>query len=126
MTDTDSLEEIQLPCPGQVQLSGLRITCHPAEEMLDTPDAFTVSPVGAITVRSRRSGDSIRRPGGSKSLKKLFIDRKIPAAQRQRIPVVCDGEGILGVYTIGKNLERTAIEKNAVTIRFEKIENKGE
>ena len=126
LTDTDFLEEIQLPCPGEVQLPGLRIVCRPSEEILDTPDAFTVSPVGAITVRSRRSGDSIRRPGGSKSLKKLFIDRKIPAAQRQRIPVVCDGEGILGVYTIGKNLERTAIEKNVVTIRFEKIENKGE
>ena len=126
LTDTDFLEEIQLACPGEVQLPGLRIICRPSEEILDTPDAFTVSPVGAITVRSRRSGDSIRRPGGSKSLKKLFIDRKIPAAQRQRIPVVCDGEGILGVYTIGKNLERTAIEKNVVTIRFEKIENKGE
>ena len=124
--DTDALEEILLPCPGQVQLSGLRITCHPAEELLDTPDAFTVFPMGTITVRSRQSGDSIRRPGGSKSLKKLFIDRKIPASQRQQIPVVCDEDGILGVYSIGKNLERSAHEKNAVTIRFEKIENKGE
>ena len=124
--DTDALEEILLPCPGQVELSGLRIICSPAGEMLDTPDAFTVSPAGDIKVRSRKSGDSIRRPGGSKSLKKLFIDRKIPASRRQQIPVVCDEAGILGVYSVGKNLERSDISKNTVTIRFEKIENKGE
>ena len=124
--ETNALEEVLLPYPGQVQLCGLQITCRPAEEMLDTPDAFTVSPAGAITLRSRQSGDSIRRPGGSKSLKKLFIDRKIPASQRQQIPVVCDEAGILGVYSIGKNLERSDISKNTVTIRFEKIENKGE
>ena len=124
--DTDALEEILLPCPGQVELSGLQIICSPAGEMLDTPDAFTVSPAGDIKVRSRKSGDSIRRPGGSKSLKKLFIDRKIPASQRQQIPVVCDEAGILGVYSVGKNLERSDISKNTVTIRFEKIENKGE
>ena len=124
--DTDALEEILLPCPGQVELSGLQIICSPAGEMLDTPDAFTVSPAGDIKVRSRKSGDSIRRPGGSKSLKKLFIDRKIPASRRQQIPVVCDEAGILGVYSIGKNLERSDISKNTVTIRFEKIENKGE
>ena len=69
-------------------------------------------------------------PGSSifdmrKSLKKLFIDRKIPAAQRQQIPVVCDDTGVLGVYTIGSNWDRTAGE-NLVTIRFENTENKGE
>lgn len=126
LTDRDALAEIPLPCPGEVQLDYLRISCCPSEEILDMPDAFTVSPVGTITLRSRQSGDSIRRPGGSKSLKKIFIDRKIPAVQRQKIPVICDEEGILGVYSIGKNLERSDIPQNAVTIRFEKIENKGE
>ncbi len=126
LDDTDALEEIPLPCPGEIQLGHMRIVCRVSEETLDTPDAFTVSPVGAMTVRCRKSGDSLRRPGGSKSLKKMFIDRKIPASQRQKIPVVCDEAGILGVYSIGKNLERTDSVKNAVTIRFEKIENKGE
>ena len=124
--NTEALEEMFLPCPGELRLPGLRVTCLPAEEDLDTPEAFTVSPAGAITVRSRRSGDSIRRPGGSKSLKKLFIDRKIPASHRPHIPVVCDNEGVLGVYSIGKNLERSGMGKNSVTVRFEKIEDKGE
>ena len=124
--ESDVLEETRLYCPGELLIDCFRITCLPAEEDLDKPDAFTVYPTGEIRLRSRRSGDSIRRSGGSKSLKKLFIDRKIPASRRNRIPVVCDDRGILGVYSIGKNLERTVTEQNAVTIRFEIIENKGE
>ena len=115
------LEEVILPCPGEVLLPGLRVSCVPAEESINTPDAFTVSAVGTIRVRCRKSGDSIRLSGGSKSLKKLFIDRKIPAARRQQIPVVCDDAGILGVYTIGANWDRTGGE-NPVTIRFENTE----
>lgn len=114
-------EEVILPCPGEVQLPGLRVSCVPAEESINTPDAFTVSSVGTIRIRCRKSGDSIRLSGGSKSLKKLFIDRKIPAARRQQIPVVCDDAGILGVYTIGANWDRTG-GKHPVTIRFENTE----
>ena len=118
-------EETVLPCPGEVFFAGLRVSCEYAAEAVNTRDAFTVCPVGEIRIRSRNSGDSIRLSGGSKSLKKLFIDRKIPAARRQLIPVVCDDAGILGVYTIGANWDRTAGE-NPVTIRFENTENKGE
>ena len=120
------LEAQVLPCPGAVTVHNLRITSQPAAGIADGPEAFTVCPRGEIRIRSRQAGDAIRLAGGTKSLKKLFIDRKIPAAQRERIPVVSDDEGILGVYSIGKNLERTADTENAVTIRFEKIKDKGE
>lgn len=123
---SDALEEVFLPSPGELLIDCFRITCLPAEEDVDGPDSFTVYPAGEIRLRSRRSGDSIRRSGGSKSLKKLFIDRKIPVSQRNRIPVICDDLGVLGVYSIGKNLERAVTERNAVTIRFEIIEDKGE
>ena len=56
-----------------------------------------------------------------KSLKKIFIDRKIPAAQRPQIPVVADGEGILGVYGIGVNMSRSAEQLPAVMIKREQI-----
>jgi len=121
-----ALEETVLPCPGEVYLPGLRVTCEPASEPINTPEAFTVCPDGTIRLRPRKSGDTIRLSGGSRSLKKLFIDRKIPATQRQQIPVVCDAAGILGVYTIGANWDRTAKDKNAVTIRFEILDKKGE
>ncbi len=101
---------------------GLRVTCTPAREIINTPDTFTVVPQGAIYLRGRESGDTLRLPGGTKSLKKLFIDRKIPAARRLRIPVVCDEAGVLGVYGIGVNLDRAAVSLPAVVIQFEKIE----
>ena len=125
LSEAEQLEETLLPCPGEALLPGLKVTCKPAAEIINTPEAFTVCPVGAIRLRCRKSGDSIRLSAGTKSLKKLFIDRKIPAAQRQQIPVVCDDAGILGVYTIGANWDRTAGE-NPVTVCFEIIENKGE
>ena len=124
LTERAELEEIPLPCPGKVALPGFLVTCAPAEEILNTPEAFTVSPRGTLILRPRQSGDEIRLPGGRKSLKKLYIDRKIPAAQRPHIPVVCDEGGILGVYSIGANLDRVTGE-NPVTVRFEK-RDKGE
>lgn len=100
---------------------GLRIICTPAQETLNTPYAFTVCPEGEIIVRSRQAGDKIRLPGGEKSLKKLFIDRKIPANRRDQIPVLADFRGILGVYGIGANLHRQSGSGPAMTIRFESI-----
>ena len=125
LTERESLEKTWLPCPGEVLLPELRVICTPAKEICNGPDAFTVIPQGRIYLRSRQSGDEIRLYGGRKSLKKLFIDRKIPAAQRMGIPVVCDEAGILGVYSIGVNLDRSAAGESAVTIRFEK-RDKGE
>ena len=93
--------------------------CAPAEAIINTGDTFTVNPVGEIFVRSRQSGDTIRLPGGTKSIKKLFIDRKIPASRRESIPILCDSLGILGIPGIGVNLDRAAKELPAVQIQFE-------
>lgn len=119
-------ESCMLPCPGEVELPGLRVTCFPASSLAQTADCFTVHPQGEIVLRHRQPGDVLRRPGGSKPLKKLFIDYKIPAAQRQQIPVVCDEAGILGVYSIGVHCDRAAASLPAVTICFQKTERKGE
>lgn len=112
------LETAALPCPGEVALPGLRVICTPATEIVNTADTFTVIPAGCLTLRPRQSGDTIRLSGGTKSLKKLFIDRKIPAAERLRIPVLCDERGVLGVYGIGVHLDRAAKTLPAVTVRF--------
>ncbi len=117
--DDTPLNTVVLPLCGTVTVSGLRITVRWAEEIVNTEKVFTVSPVGAMVMRCRQSGDEIRTPGGRKSLKKLFIDRKIPAVQRLQIPVIADDAGVLGVYGIGVNLDRTAQGFPAVQIRFE-------
>lgn len=117
-----------LPCArlekeGKLELpeQGLKITCQQAQSIQNNAACFTVSPRGKMVVRHRLPGDSIRLPGGTKPLKKLFIDRKIPAAQRDRIPVIADEEGILGVFGIGVNLDRAAASLPAIRIEIEEI-----
>ena len=118
--NTDALTAVSLPCPGSVTYGDFRVTCVPAADIVNTPDTFTVRPSGNLILRPRMAGDSIRLPGGTKSLKKLFIDKKIPAATRLRIPVLADEAGILGVYSIGADSNRRAEALPAVRIRFEK------
>ena len=109
-----------LPCPGEITLpeAGVKICCSPAETLSDTKDDFTVLPQGDILVRTRLAGDEMRLPGGTKQLKKLFIDRKIPASQRGSIPVLADAAGVLGVYGFGANKDRLAAQLPAVRIQF--------
>ena len=58
---------------------------------------------GNMHVRPRRSGDEICMQGRNvtKSLKKLMIEMKIPAAQRHLIPVFADEAGVLAVLGAG-------------------------
>lgn len=122
----EAFTPVTLTCPGSAEAAGIRITCEPAGELAQSENLLTVCPVGKISIRPRQTGDKIRLSGGSKSLKKLFIDRKIPAADREQIPVVSDETGILGVYSIGVNLDRAAQILPAVTIRFERIQGETE
>jgi len=115
------LPETVLTCPGETRISGYRVKVEPARAIINTPDTFTVSAAGTITLRPRKTGDEIRLPGGTRSLKKLFIDRKIPASKRMHIPVIGDEKGVLGVYGFGANLNRTAGQLPAVMIKIEKI-----
>lgn len=115
------LEKVTLSCPGQVELPGYRVRAFPAEGIVNNETTFTVEPRGTMFLRSRQSGDSIRLSGGTKSLKKLFIDRKIPASQRPGIPVLCDDAGVLAVYSIGVHRDRAASAGSAVTVCIEKI-----
>ena len=128
MENVDTLQERKLPCPGTVEYPrlGLRVLCEISEKPVLTWERFRVYPKGNIVVRHRKAGDTIRLHGGVKSLKELFIDRKIPASQRMEIPVVADELGVLGVWGIGANLERITGSGEAVNICFEEIESSSE
>ena len=115
------LPELEIPCPGSITIPGFRVSVEAAQEVINTRDTFTVCTAGKIFLRQRRSGDEMRLSGGTKSLKKIMIDRKIPASERQHIPVIADETGILGVYGIGVNRSRSAENLPAVMIKIEKI-----
>ena len=123
ISQTAPLETVALACPGVTDLPkiGLRVFCEPAMGQSTGKDAFTVVTSGTPVIRSRITGDAVRFPGGTKTLKKWFIDQKIPAAQRNLIPVIADDDGVLGVYGGGANLDRLAGPGTAVHIRFETI-----
>lgn len=113
-----SFEPVVLSCPGVTEIPqlGLVVTCSEAEKITNNENTFTVHPEGQLLLRSRCSGDEIKLPGGTKSLKKLFIDRKIPTNQRPNVPVLADDAGVLGVYGIGVNGVRRASSLPAVTV----------
>jgi tRNA(Ile)-lysidine synthase len=46
-----------------------------------------------LTVRGREPGDRIRTPGGTKKVKKLLLERRIPRPDRGRVALVVDAEG---------------------------------
>lgn len=52
-------------------------------------------------VRGRRAGDRLRLPGGAKAVKALMIDRKIPAARREEIPLLTLEGRIAAVFQVG-------------------------
>ena len=101
-------EPVAVQCPGITDLPawGLRLICTPTEQSCNTPECFAVSCDGPVWVRPRLSGDTMCLSGGTKSLKKLFIDRKIPASLRHMVPVLAEENAVLGVYGIGANLEK--------------------
>ncbi len=115
-----TLQPVRLELPCQVEFGGYRIHCTEASEIINTETVMTVCPDGPMVVRPRQSGDEIRLSGGTKSLKKLFIDRKIPASARSTIPVLADSQGVVGVCGIGVNINRKATELPAWQIRFVK------
>ncbi len=80
---------------------------------------------GTVTVRPRKTGDSICLPGRNctKSLKKLFIEAKIPQQQRELIPVLSDENGkVLAVGGFGIDAHFCAgIGDNVLKIQIEEI-----
>ena len=98
------LPETRLSVPGETCIGGKRFVSEYATDLEERPDSVLVCPVGALIVRSRRSGDTMRLPGGTRSLKKMYIDRKIPASQRAAVPVLADDRGVLAVFGIGTDI----------------------
>ena len=120
---------VPLSLEGETRAGDWRVLCRPetcppegapgtlylARETLEPP----------LVLRPRQTGDEISLPrrGGAKSLKKLFIDEKVPRRERERIPVLADGRGVAAVAGFGADRSRLARPgQDALALRFEKNE----
>ena len=99
------IPERRLVVPGVTEAGGWRFEVQEVaapkqrrtgalEALLDA-DALR----GALMVRSRRPGDRLRPLGlgGEKKLQDVLVDAKVPAAERDAVPLVCDEGGIAWV-----------------------------
>lgn len=104
------LAELPLRIPGSTVLpnGGGTIRCLVTKNLKNfkkKPTTFALK-CGMIAtlelrVRGRRSGDRLTLPGGTKSLKALMIDRKLPALLRDAIPVITAGGQPIAVFGVG-------------------------
>ena len=66
---------------------------------------------GELTIRERKSADTIRLPGGTKTVKKLLIDRKIPVYKRAALPVVIHDGTVVAVGNVANTAKWLTIEE---------------
>ena len=126
-----------LSCPGETILPefGVTLCCSeyfgelaPPVDLGDTKVAFERASLQfPLFVRQRRPGDVFHSLGapGKRKLKKLLIDLKIPVEQRDIVPIVSDGAGIIWVAGF-RRAERGRLStngKNYIIIELIKNEN---
>ena len=112
-----------LPLEGVTKLPEIGLAI--GTSIVNEPGEWTVCPVGQMIVRSRLPGDELTTEGGTKSLKKRFIDRKIPQFERSAVPVIADDQGVLAVYGFGTDVKRRTGERY-VRIEFVTISEEAE
>lgn len=91
------------------------------DEMVKAIDFDKVK--GGITVRNRKPGDKIKLKGGTKKIKDLFIDLKIPREDRNRVPILVDEDGVIlaGEYRVSENYKIDETTKNVLKLSIKKL-----
>ena len=104
-----------LSVPGEVTVAEAEVVVTAAHA--GVPDRAALSNRGGavaidathlvepLTVRGRRPGDRLRPLGapGGRSVQDLFVDRKVPQAGRDRVPIVTDSKGRI-VWIVGQTI----------------------
>lgn len=80
-----------------------------------------------VFVRKRMDGDKIflKDRKCSKTLKKLFNENKIPPEIRSVVPIICDGDLIIGVgnFAVSEYVKITQKTKSVLLIKFTEVKN---
>ena len=84
--------------------TGFRISARLSSQKEAGKNLLSLPADGRITVRSRREGDSMQLPGtGSKKVKDIFIDKKIPRSMRNVWPFITYQDEIVWMAGFYKN-----------------------
>jgi tRNA(Ile)-lysidine synthase len=132
--DAAPLSPRVLAVPGAVALPelgrGCRLSAEGPIKTLEEPAdlrrrlMLKTSVPAPFVVRGRSAGDRIRPRGlgGSKKLQDLLVDRKVPRAERDRVPVVEDATGRI-VWVIGHAVDADAAasgdEDDVIVLTFD-------
>lgn len=128
-TSDTSWEERPLAFSGTTRIEeiGLTVYAVPADTVGDWTDSWTaVADIGGLSspvcVRRRRAGDSIRlENGGRQKVKSLLIDRKIPRALRDRVPIFTAGGEIFWVGGVRRAAVALVTEETRRSIAFRMV-----
>lgn len=103
-TAPPALEEASLPMPGQLRTGEWTLTCAAAVYQGEPQSGreFWLAGAEGLTVRPRRTGDRLERPGRpGRTVKKIMIDQKLPRHLRDTVPVLDSGGRVAAVAELG-------------------------
>lgn len=113
---------VPLPIPGVVDFGGWSVRCEPSavEPAAGVLDRDALGAAGELLVRRWRSGDRIAPIGlgGTKSLQDLFTARRVPQAQRGRLPVVVCGEQVAWVPGVATSARFAVTDATRAAVRL--------
>ncbi len=109
--------DVQPVPPSAIQLS--------ANDPDQWSEFLSIPANGQLTLRGRQPGEKFQPFGmnGQVSLKKLMIDRKIPAVLRDQWPLVADNDGVLWVagHRLAQRAAITPQTNHAVQLTFSQL-----
>ena len=74
-----------------------------------------------LTIRPYKNDDYIEIKDGHKSVRRLYIDKKIPASLRKTLPILLNKEGkILLIPSLYKEVKRKSLQSNFFMIKYHK------
>jgi tRNA(Ile)-lysidine synthase len=89
---------LPLDVPGRVNLpDGGAFVAEPAQPgaVSQGEGAVVAAPLGPLEVRTRRPGDRVRIRGRALSLKRYLASERVPASERECLPLVASGRDVL-------------------------------
>lgn len=92
---------LPVPVPGRVPLPGGKTlvarSCRGPAASRDRSAVVAMDPGDPLVVRTRQPGDRLRTAGREVSLRRFLMERRVPADQRPRLPLVASGRHVLWV-----------------------------